>query len=866
MNDVSGSARFGGVVGGLQGNYASDMQKLTLRLAPVCLLVVAAAIGSFPARAQTQAGGESAQFLNCVTSSQATPSGIEVRCHDAVLRIDALRDDVLRIRATAHGALAEDASWAVIPSSRESRVQVTAEGGAAGLGFHTAKLRVAVDTATAALSVSDLSGKPLLSSAQNFPVEFRGGSYRVYERMPEDEHYFGLGDKVGDLDRRDHSFSMWNTDYFHFQEHDDPIYKAIPFFLTLNSGRSIGVLLDSTWRTSFDFGQSQHDVYSFGADGGSPDIYVLYGPEPKNVVENYAWLTGTPPLPPLWTFGYQQSRFSYESETRLREIADRLRADKIPADVLYLDIDFQKDKRPFTVNTDAFPSFAKMIGDLRKQDYRVVAITDLHIAHLPSSSYAPYDSGISGDHFVKNPDGSVFVGKVWPGPSVFPDFTQKASRDWWGTLYKQFVADGVAGFWNDMNEPSVFNSELTMPGGTQHRIDEPGFASRIASHREIHNVYGMENSRATYDGLLKIEPNVRPFVLTRATYAGGQRYAATWTGDNTSSWNHLRLTTPMLLSLGLCGFGMSGADVGGFIGTPTPSLLTKWMELGTFQPIDRNHTNKGSGDKEPWVFGPEQEAIQRRYIENRYRLMPYLYTTAEELSRTGVPIVRPMFLEYPSASLLDEPLDLKAGNQFFFGHDMLVAPAPFPEQPDEYTAELPGKVWYDYWTGARVAESSYVATTNLSEVAIHPTLEVLPVFVRGGAIIPMQPLVQSTAIKPKGPLTLRVYPGPECEGSLYLDDGSSFDYRNGDSLRLNFSCTETAHGMQVKIAPRDGKFAPWWSSIELVVYGWNADSATDTIDGAPSAAAPRVDPQSHSVTLAFPDSGKGTTVDFVAPK
>jgi alpha-glucosidase len=844
------------------------MRRPTLPHALFSSLIVSASVFSAAAfvpvvHAQTPP----ATFLNCVTSSTPTPSGIEVRCHDALLKIDALRDDALRIRMAAQGTLAEDASWAVIASSRESRVNVEANSSAQSVGFHTPKLRVAVDKTTAALSITDRDGNSLLTSAQNFPIEFRAaGGYRIYERMPITEHYIGLGDKPGPLDRRNHSYQMWNTD-FRFQETDDPIYKSIPFFITLDSGRSIGILLDSTWRTNFDFGQAQRDVYSFSAEGGSPDIYILYGPEPRKVVEDYAWLTGTPPLPPLWSFGYQQSRFSYETETRVREIADRLRSDKIPADAIYLDIDYQDKYRPFTVNTAAFPTFTKLIGDLRKQDFRVVAITDLHIAHVPDANYAPYDSGVAGDHFVKNPDGSLFVGKVWPGPAVFPDFTQARTRDWWGALYKQFVADGISGFWNDMNEPSVFDvPTVTMPLDVQHRIDEPGFAKRTATHAEIHNVFGMENSRATYDGLLKIEPNVRPFVLTRASYAGGQRYAATWTGDNTASWTQLRLTTPMLLNLGLSGFGLAGADVGGFMGTPSPALLTKWMEVASFQPIDRNHTNKGDGDKEPWVYGPEQEAIQRRYLDNRYQLLPYLYTAAEEMSRTGVPIVRPLCLEFPAATVEDAPIDTHNGNQFFFGGALVVAPPFFPESPDPYKVELPGNGWFDYWTGARVLAKYYDAQNILEEVPVHPTLETLPVFVRPGSIIPMQPLVQSTAIKPEGPLTLRVYPGPECKGSLYLDDGASLEYRKGNSLRLNFTCKETPQGVQLKISPREGSFTPWWSSIEVVLYGWSAAFAGASRNGHAATAAPRTDSQAHTVSLTFPDTGKGATIDFTTGK
>jgi alpha-glucosidase len=398
---------------------------------------------------------------------------------------------------------------------------------------------------------------------------------------------------------------MWNTDQYRFQEATDPLYKTIPFFLADNAGRSYGLFLDNTWRSSFDFGKEDRTAYSFGADGGPIDYYFLYGPAPKQVVQNYAWLTGLTPLPPQWSLGFQQSRYSYETETRLREVADRLRADRIPCDALYLDIDYQVGNAPFTVNKQTFPNFPNFVHELEDKQFRLVMITDLHIAALSHQGYAPYDTGIAGDHFVKNPNGTVYVGKVWPGPSVFPDFTTKGARNWWGGLYKNFYEDGAAGFWNDMNEPSVFDvASKTMPLDVVHRIDEPGFAARTATHAEIHNVYGMENSRATYEGLLELKPQQRPFVLTRATYAGGQRYAATWTGDNSSTWNHLRISTPMLLSLGLSGFSMAGDDIGGYAGSATSDLLTKWIEVGAFNPIYRDHTEKFTDDQEPWAGGP----------------------------------------------------------------------------------------------------------------------------------------------------------------------------------------------------------------------------------------------------------------------
>ncbi len=798
-------------------------------------------------------------------SNQTSRSnGIEIKRGEMLLSVVALRDDVLRVRLANGGVLPEDASWAVAPEIRSSHVDVVPETSTDTDGFHTKALRVRIERSTLRLTVSDLEGNVLQEDVPGWPAEFHGGAFRVYKKMPADEHYFGLGDKVGPLDRRGQSFRLWNTDAFLFQESTDPIYKSIPFFLTMRGGQSAGFLLDNTWSTNFDFGRAERGMYSFAAEGGPIDYYLFLGPEPKQVVRTYAWLTGLPPLPPLWTLGFQQSRFSYETESRVREIARRLRADKIPSDTIYLDIDFQQRHRPFTVDNENFPHFEQMLADLKHDHFHVVVITDLHVAKLPNTGYGPYDSGAAGDHFVKNPDGSTYVGTVWPGDSVFPEFTRPKTRDWWGTLYQPFVKDGVAGFWNDMNEPSVFQTvKMTMPDDTQHRIEEPGFRPRVASHLEIHNVYGMENSRATYEGLLKLNPDLRPFVLTRASYAGGQRYAATWTGDNTSSWNHFRLTTPMLLNLGLSGFGFCGADVGGFIGTPRPELLTRWTELATFQPIDRNHTNKGSGDKEVWVNGPEQEAIRRRYIEERYRLLPYLYTLVEEFSRTGIPVVRPLFLEFPSATADLHPLDLDASNEFLFGPDLLVAPAPFAEQPDRYPLKLPPGAWYDYWTGEMISAGTKDSkVSNENAPSIEPKLDMLPVYVREGSILPIQPLVQSTEETPVGALTLRVYPGTECHGALYVDDGKTFAYKRGESMRLSFSCAKMSNGVSVHIGKHEGSYQPWWKEIRIELYGWSTPTVQVNVRKKPGTSTASIDPTRHTAAVNVPDDGNGMDIDF----
>jgi len=836
----------------------------------LAILVLAATSQlSIDANAQQRTGSVR---LERVTAAHQLPNGIEVRSGTAIMQITALRDDVVRLRVGPNGQLPEDASWAVLPSSRTVSVNVTPESNGSTVGFKTAKLHVAVHRDPFGFSVTDDAGHVIAQDLPGRPIEYHGASFRVYLKSPDDEHYFGLGDKPGPLDRRNEAFTDWNTDAFGWQQSTDPIYKSIPWFITFRKGVCAGIFLDNTWRSSFDFNKEYRDAYSFGSEGGPLDVYIVYGPEPKQVLQTWAWLVGTTPLPPIWALGYQQSRYSYYPEAEVKRIAGRLRSERIPADVIWLDIDYQYKNWPFTVDPERFPTFEQMIKDLRAEHIRTVVITDLHIADQPLAHYKPFDEGIAGDHFVKNPDGSIYEGVVWPGKAVFPDFTRKASRDWWGSLYSDFVNKGVAGFWNDMNEPAIFLvPSKTMPDNVQHRIEEPGFTTRTTNHLEIHNVFGMQNSRGTFEGLLKLQPNVRPFVMTRASYAGGHRYAATWTGDNSSNWDHLRQTTPQIVNLGLSGFAMSGADVGGFAGSPQAELLTRWLEVAAFHPIDRDHTAIGTNPQEPWENGTAEDvSLRRRYIEERYRLMPYLYTTTEEMSRTGLPIMRPLFMEFPHGAADGGPLDLSTGNAFMVGPDILVAQSPFPDEIDDYAVALPPTSWYDYWTGSRIDPTSGRkgidnAAISQPEVHIHRTLETLPVFVRAGSIIPEQPLVQSTEEKPQGPLTLRVYPptsfGADCSGTLYLDDGVSYDFKKGDYLRQQFSCRLSSQGLIVTVAPREGTFEPWWKLLSIEIYGapkpYTTANTTLLDHPGTTPVTTNFDAEHHRVTALVSDDPRG---------
>jgi alpha-glucosidase len=368
-----------------------------------------------------------------------------------------------------------------------------------------------------------------------------------------------------------------------------------------------------------------------------------------------------------------------------------------------------------------------------------------------------------------------------------------------------------------MNEPAIFETPTkTMPLGTRHRIDADDFAPRTTTHAEAHNVYGMENSRATYEGLLRLRPNVRPFVMTRATYAGGQRYAVTWTGDNNATWDHLKLMVHQLLNLGLSGFTWAGADIGGFTGGPSPELLTRWYQVGAFTPVFRNHAAKNTPRAEPWVDGAEHLAIRRRYIDERYRLLPYFYAVAEQNARTGDPVMRPVFYDYPQ--LTTAPCDQAMA--FTVGRDLLVVPSARPESTQVYDACMPSSGWFDYWTGLEV-EGETKPDSPFEVVKEMPRLDRLPVYVRPGTILPRQPVAQSTSEVPNGPLELHVYPGQDCRGELYWDDGVSV---KGATLRQAVRCTLGKDGLMLHFDRREGSFKPWWKQIAVTVHGWGGNA------------------------------------------
>nr|MBA2341133.1 glycosyl hydrolase [Pyrinomonadaceae bacterium] len=588
------------------------------------------------------------------------------------------------------------------------------------------------------------------------------------------EFYYGFGEKALPTARQGQMMAMWNTDTYAYPPGLDPIYQDIPFFIALRQGKAYGLFFDNTYRTNFDMGKSDPARYTFGATGGELNYYVCTGGQqrtPKEVLREYTDLTGRTPLPPLWALGYQQSRWSYYPEARVRELASTFRRKRIPADVIYLDIDYMDGFRVFTWDKTRFPRPAEMIKDLRNEGFRTVVIIDPGVK--VDENYPVYREGRAGNYFVKTKDGAEFHGHVWPGTCAFPDFTDARARGWFGSLYRKHLDEGIAGFWNDMNEPATFlPDKLDEPAITHHPgktfpLDVRHAGDGLAGdHARYHNVYGMQMARATFEGLRRLQPNARPFVLTRAGYAGIQRYAAVWTGDNVASWEHLALTIPMLTNLSVSGVALIGADVGGFSGSPSGELYARWLQAAALTPLLRSHTEAGSRDQEPWSYGADYESINRQTIELRYQLLPYLYSLFEQQAATGAPVMRPLWFEYPS-----DVRTYLIEDQYLVGRDLLVAPV-LREATAKRKVYFPrGDAWVDWWTGRR-----YEGGT---EAEIDAPINRLPLFARVGATIPMQAVIQHTDQIIQTPLTLVIVPDAETKLTvIYQDGGDGYSTRD----------------------------------------------------------------------------------------
>ncbi len=613
---------------------------------------------------------------------------------------------------------------------------------------------------------------PLSDNWQLRPVfSIQDGKNVATIKVGDDVDLYGTGEVTGPLRRNGIEISLWNIDTPAYGvDNGSHLYQSHPWVMGVRKdGTAFGIIADNTWKQSIKTGRE----VVFESQGPAFRVIVIERESPKAVMKALAELTGTMKLPPLWALGYQQCRFSYQPDTRVKEIADLLRYHRIPSDVIWMDIDYMDGYKIFTFNPKEFPEPKKLNDYLHQNHFKAVYMIDPGVK--VEQGYFVDDQGTEADYWVKDKDGKPFVGNVWPGECHFPDFTRPEVRMWWATLYKDYMAQGIDGVWNDMNEPSVFGGpETSMPADNRH-LGGDGLSA--GSHLRYHNVYGLNMVKASQQGLLLANPQKRPFILSRSNFLGGHRYAATWTGDNLSSWEQLKLSVPMSLTLGLSGQPFNGPDIGGFCESANGELLAHWTAMGVFFPFVRNHSIKGSADQEPWAFGEQVLNSCRTSIERRYKLMPYIYTLFREASVDGMPVMRPVFM----ADAKD--LSLRAEDKaFLLGGDLMIVPAwaekvampkgdwqpiTLENKPDDYQAKL---------------------------------------YQRPGSVIPVANLAQSTDELRTDSLTLFVCldGAMKADGSLYEDEGDGFSYRDGNYRMTRMEAHADGKNLSVALYPEEG--------------------------------------------------------------
>jgi len=731
----------------------------------------------------------------------------------AILSVRALADDLVRVRLSPTGSLAPDRSWAIVKTEwTPVKAEITED--VDRLVLSTRSLNVVVLKKPVRIAFYDSSWTLLNIDDSLRGASWAGTEVRVWKKMPLDEEYLGFGEKAGRLIRTGTHVTMWNSDIPGYAADTDPLYQSIPFFLAFQKGRAHGIFLDNTCRTSFDMGKESRDAYSFGAEAGELNYYFFAGPSPRSVLARFTELVGRMPLPPRWALGFQQCRWSYPTETRVKEIARGFRDRKIPCDVIYLDIDYMDGYRIFTWNRKNFPDPPRMIGELARDGFKIAVIVDPGIK--VDSSYGAFQSGLAGNQFVRYPDGRLYTGKVWPGVCAFPDFTSSKARAWWGSNFAGLVRDGIRGWWNDMNEPSVFDVPTkTIDLDVIH--DDEGIRS---THAKNHNIYGMQMTRATREGVQRLTPDERVFVLTRASYAGGQRYSAAWTGDNVASWEHLGMALRMCLNLSVSGQPFVGSDIGGFIGNPSGELFSRWLQLGVFTPLMRAHSEIRWKNKEPWEYGEEYTDINRKTINLRYRFLPYIYNTMAEASVTGIPPMQPLAFAFPAEGRL-----LYQDDVFMFGPSLLVAPV-LDDGLRKRGVELPRGTWYDFWS-----DSSYDGGRRID---IDAPLDRLPIFVRAGAIVPQQQVLQYSDEAPIDPLTFSIYPPAGVDTvsmTYYEDDGHTMKYRGGEFMKRSLRHVRAAGILETTLSACEGSYRPPARSLVLEFHGCNSTPVTVELSG-----------------------------------
>jgi alpha-glucosidase len=785
-----------------------------------------------------------------------TPHGLLADLHGEQLRVDAVRADVVRLKISRGGRFDDAPTFAVCVDPLADPVSFRVERDADRVRLVTDALTVSVWLDPFRVDVHRADGSPVVETAadadgRSWAYATLNDAFTVRRRCRQEDAIFGLGEKGGRHNRKGRDFTLKNTDVLspsetaeftrdlpsddprsdRFSVEFDPFYVSIPFFYhqSYPAGTMAASFLDNGYRGAYEFADDEE--YRIVFTGGQYTEYVFAGPDMPEILRTYTWLTGRTAAPPLWSLGYHQCRWFDYTQDAVEALGSRHRDLDVPLDALWLDIEYMDGYRVFTWNTDQFPDAPGMLARLRDQGIRVITIIDPGVKYEPG--YWVFDQAKERDVLCRTEGGDLYIGQVWPGNTAFPDFVTEEARAWWGELNAAHVQSGLAGIWNDMNEPATGDipPEAMRFGRGEH------------SHERYRNQYALLMAMATTAGLHAAMPELRTFVLSRAGFAGIQRYAANWMGDNLSRWDHLRMSIAMAAGFGVSGQAFVGADIGGFHGNSNAELFLRWMQYGVLTPFCRNHSEIGNVDQYAWAFGDVVQQHVRTAVQLRYRLMPYLYASFLTASETGAPVQRPLVFDHQYDGTVRD-LD----DEYLLGPDLLVAPVLEPAMTSRQVY-LPAGEWYDWHSGERQTGGSFV-------IAATP-MDRIPLYARAGAVIPMwsEAPASTDGYHPRS-IELHVFV-PATDGRwtsvLQEDDGLTFAALEGARYRTELELVR-ADGQLTLTASVEGAGYPEFARDRFVLVLHGGSTTQIEVDGTSRPVA--------DGRVEIPNSGVAFTASF----
>ncbi|MRI32341.1 alpha-glucosidase [Endozoicomonas sp. OPT23] len=660
-------------------------------------------------------------------------------------------------------------------------------------------------------------------------------SVRLSRKLSDSDRIYGMGQSMGGLNKRGRKFSTWCSDDPSHTPEKEALYGSHPF-LIVDGESTFGLFIDFPGEMFFDIGYTDREMLEIHIPSLDVDIYELTANNKKQLVRDFRSLIGKPYVPPRWGFGYQQCRWSYPDAASIDDIIDGFRSNDIPCDTVYMDIDYMVDYKDFTVDPEKFPDFTGWVKAKKQQGIRLIPIIDAGVRI--EEGYDVYEEGLEKGYFCKDDNGDLFKAAVWPGLCAFPDFLKPEARQWWGKLYQRLTDQGIEGFWNDMNEPALFYT----PAGIDKAIDtvasakgknvgiheffqlkdsimnmsnsredyrsfyhEPEPDVRV-NHEQVHNLYGINMTRAAAEGFEQIDSDKRFLMFSRASSIGAHRYGGIWFGDNHSWWEHLKLNLQMLPGVNFSGFLYAGADMGGFGAHSSAELQVRWTQLGVFTPLMRNHAAMGTRQQEPFAFDEQAMDIMREHIKLRYRMVPYLYSEFMNAVDSDDAIFYPLSFEY------SDERSAEVEDQLLVGSSLMCAPVYEQNARGRYVYLPEDMLLWKVKKHDEVNAEILAKGDHYLPVA----LEEMPVFIRKDAMLPLTESVNWLDERQPETLDVIVHLDKEAGYELRHDDGISKNLHsaNTGTLLLKASLSDS----EIDVFAENSGYECSWKTVRFHIY------------------------------------------------